>query len=380
MSIMDKNKWYHKYAISALLCRPRSQGALKCTVPVPVDDKNASPTKSTQNTLAEQPVATESEVKGKSPDPVSTRNDINNEKEETPVESSDEESLCPSDSSTEKLIIACSDDDSTKEHHTKKKRKVTSHSAPTPNLMKTPDKRRQSQSSDRSETELCDNASPRKQIKTYGKQPKQTTLDVSDTASCAMHEPMKSSSSNVGILSEAEKQTSEDTSQGPNLMSNFSVSYKLWKLMLEKDSHEETRANFLKSESSYRPIVMLVRSKQHAVRITNGEVHPVSLASKLEYQSEYGMELPTMSEICRQWISLYFRDKCDLVRVRTDAPTHKLLLVEDKKIEDLTREWFDQRIRSSLLSILYSVLLGLLDVEPGDYLLSHRKKWVLLHH
>ncbi|XP_047120106.1 little elongation complex subunit 2-like isoform X1 [Schistocerca piceifrons] len=390
MSIMDKNKWYHKYGIRALLCRPRSQGVLKPTVTASVGSKSASPTKSAQNTSAEK---AENELQSKSPELICKKDgaESENENDEKLLESSEEDDQCPSDSSTERLFIACSDDDSTREHHTQKKKKVTRQSVPKLNRTRNPEERRKSQCSDRSEIESCDNktcdnknasasvnknasASVQKQIKTYGKQSKHNMLNVSATASSAAHELEKSSPSTNGNISEEEKHTSEDHSKRTNLMLNFSVSYRLWKLMLEKDSQEETRANFLKSESGYRPIVMLVRSKQDSVRIANGEVHPVCLASKLEYQSEYGMELPAMSEVCRQWISLYFRDKCNLVRARIDAPSQKLLLVEDKKMEDLAREWFDQRIRSSLLSILYSILLGLLDVEPGNYLLSHRKK------
>jgi hypothetical protein len=65
-----------------------------------------------------------------------------------------------------------------------------------------------------------------------------------------------------------------------------------------------------------------------------------------------------------------------LLAVRVNACTSELMMIEHRSLQDVAQETVQQtgRPNSMILGTLYNVLLGLVDLEPGNYLLSHTPK------
>ena len=94
---------------------------------------------------------------------------------------------------------------------------------------------------------------------------------------------------------------------------------------------------------------------------------------KLEYHSEFGAECLSESEVIQQWMSLYVRPGVDLCRVRVNVITSEVIMVEQRTLQELgqqCQQQFEFPV-SRVLGSVYNILLGLLNLEPGTYLLSH---------
>ena len=57
-----------------------------------------------------------------------------------------------------------------------------------------------------------------------------------------------------------------------------------------------------------------------------------------EYQSEFGAEAVTQSELAREWISAMVRPGSKLMRVRVDAVTSAVKAIEHKTLQQLTKD------------------------------------------
>ena len=57
-----------------------------------------------------------------------------------------------------------------------------------------------------------------------------------------------------------------------------------------------------------------------------------------EYQSEFGAEAVTQSELAREWISAMVRPGSKLMRVRVDAVTSAVKAIENKTLQQLTKD------------------------------------------
>lgn len=62
-----------------------------------------------------------------------------------------------------------------------------------------------------------------------------------------------------------------------------------------------------------------------------------------------------------------------MLAVRVNACTSEVMMIEHHSLQDVTQETLQEtgRPNSMILGTLYNVLLGLVDLEPGNYLLSH---------
>lgn len=70
------------------------------------------------------------------------------------------------------------------------------------------------------------------------------------------------------------------------------------------------------------PIRILVRSQYHGFQERDqGAPHFVHLGLKLEWSSQYGAEMTTLSEATRDWVALTFRPEATLLRARVDPKT-----------------------------------------------------------
>ena len=57
-----------------------------------------------------------------------------------------------------------------------------------------------------------------------------------------------------------------------------------------------------------------------------------------EYQSEFGAEAVTQSEVAREWISAMVRPGSKVMRVRVDAMTSAVKAIEHKTLQQLTKD------------------------------------------
>ncbi|XP_069683679.1 little elongation complex subunit 2-like isoform X2 [Periplaneta americana] len=154
------------------------------------------------------------------------------------------------------------------------------------------------------------------------------------------------------------------------------VSYRLWKMHKHENQKEDLKDNFLKGDSNNREIKIIVRNRVDGHQRQYKKIQRVYVTPKMEYQTEYGAECLTQSELTRNWISLYFRPETHLLRVRVNASTSEVMMVDERSLQEIAQESIQQtgRPNSTVLGTMYNVLLGLVDLEPGHYLLSHTAK------
>ncbi|XP_023703080.1 little elongation complex subunit 2 isoform X2 [Cryptotermes secundus] len=152
----------------------------------------------------------------------------------------------------------------------------------------------------------------------------------------------------------------------------FNVSYKVWKLSKDEGHTGDWKEGFLKGDNSNREIKVLVRCKVDGCEIKDKKIQRYCVVPKLEYQTEYGAQCLTRSELTRQWISLYVRPGADLYRVRVNACTSEVMMIEQQSLHEVAQQ--AGHPNSTAFGTLYSLLLGLVDLEPGAYLLSHTPK------
>ncbi|PSN31435.1 hypothetical protein C0J52_24437 [Blattella germanica] len=130
------------------------------------------------------------------------------------------------------------------------------------------------------------------------------------------------------------------------------VNYKLWKLCKE-DNNEKSKENLMKHNLNLE-LKVLVRCSINGYEVVNGAEKQVHLATKLEHQTEFGAEC--------------------LTQIRVDVCTTEVMMIERLSLEELLQN-NDQKFSSStLLQTLYTVLCGLTNLEPGNYILNHPQK------
>lgn len=166
------------------------------------------------------------------------------------------------------------------------------------------------------------------------------------------------------------KQTREAGSTPP--APGFNVSYKLWKLSKDESHTDDRKEGFLKGDYSNREIKVLVRCKVDGCEIKENRIRRFCVVPKMEYQTEYGAQCLTRSELTRQWISLFVRPGADLYRVRVNACTSEVMMIEQHSLHEVAQQ--AGHPNSTALGTLYNLLVGLVDLEPGTYLLSHTLK------
>lgn len=65
-----------------------------------------------------------------------------------------------------------------------------------------------------------------------------------------------------------------------------------------------------------------------------------------------------------------------MLAVRVNACMSEVIMIERRSLQDVAQETIQQtgRPNSIILGTLYNVLLGLVDLDPGSYILSHTPK------
>ena len=101
----------------------------------------------------------------------------------------------------------------------------------------------------------------------------------------------------------------------------------------------------------------------------------ISPSVKLEYQPDFGAETVCKSLLSREWISALIRPGSLATRLRVDAVTSELCMVEQKTLGEVSQEGFSKGLDFSIqLGNLYNVFNGLKDLAAGQYLLQHDEK------
>ncbi|KAJ9575755.1 hypothetical protein L9F63_007401, partial [Diploptera punctata] len=167
------------------------------------------------------------------------------------------------------------------------------------------------------------------------------------------------------------KEKSMDTNSEwtlPPMRSN--VSYRLWKMYKDNYNKDEQKGDFLKGDHTNREIKLIVRCKTDGYEKDDSFVYVVP---KIEYQTEFGAERVSKSELTQQWMSLFVRPQTMLCRVRLNICTSEVIMIEKLSPQELTQEsvQLDNSPVSPVLGNVYNILLSLVDLTNGNYLVSH---------
>ncbi|NXD38230.1 ICE2 protein, partial [Copsychus sechellarum] len=129
---------------------------------------------------------------------------------------------------------------------------------------------------------------------------------------------------------------------------------------------------------SLNDLLLLVRCSVQKVRSLPAyqknkkpqKLTPIFVLPKLEYQSYYGVEALTESEVCQLWTQSMLHSKCLCFVGHIDVFTSKLIMLEKISPQTL-REKLGLIKPANSLNILHHVLKKVSDLEEGSYLLSH---------
>jgi hypothetical protein len=155
--------------------------------------------------------------------------------------------------------------------------------------------------------------------------------------------------------------------------------YSLWCLEHER-AHRTADSDWGRKGS---PIRILVRSQYHGFQ-ERKQAAPlfVHLGLKLEWSSQFGAEMTTLSETTRDWVALTFRPEATLLRARVNpkslqvCKTIKIYIICIKTISDSGYAGRGERLKSAILrgsitwtgcaKILQCLTLGVIrTVAPG---------------
>ncbi|XP_060528734.1 uncharacterized protein LOC132703476 isoform X2 [Cylas formicarius] len=153
---------------------------------------------------------------------------------------------------------------------------------------------------------------------------------------------------------------------------HHNATYRIWNI-----KKTDCQNNLMKNKSKSLEINVLVRSKLDACECNeNNTLQPVILYPKLEMQLNFGANIPSKSELAREWTSLFFTPYSNLYRVRISPLTNEVICVERCTIQKVVTEaQTHYNYKPHLgLGILQKVFEKLQMLEPGNYLLQHLPK------
>ncbi|NWR50712.1 ICE2 protein, partial [Regulus satrapa] len=151
--------------------------------------------------------------------------------------------------------------------------------------------------------------------------------------------------------------------------------------LLEEDPSEyqaPEEGNVVYKLFSLNDLLLLVRCSvqkvqslpQYPKKKKAQKLAPIFLLPKLEYQTYYGVEALTESEVCQLWTQSMLHSKCLFYVGHIDAFTSKLIMLEKISPETL-REKLGLIKPANSLNILHHILKKVSDLDEGSYLLTH---------
>jgi hypothetical protein len=128
--------------------------------------------------------------------------------------------------------------------------------------------------------------------------------------------------------------------------------YSLWCLEHER-AHRTAESEWGRKGC---PIRILVRSQYHGFQ-ERGQSAPlfVHLGLKLEWSSQFGAEMTTLSETTRDWVALTFRPEATLLRARVNpkslqvCKTIKIYFIDCKTLSNSGYADRGERLKSAVL-------------------------------
>lgn len=155
---------------------------------------------------------------------------------------------------------------------------------------------------------------------------------------------------------------------------HHNANYKLWSI--EKRSEQNV---LLKNKTKDTKFNLLVRSKIDGVcemeesPLATKPLQPVIVLPKIEYQLEYGVSIPTKTELSREWTSLFFRPFSVLYRARVHWKSSEVVSLDKRCLQKITNEAISLHNFNPYqgLKMLANLLNNLRGLEEGNYLLRH---------
>lgn len=107
-----------------------------------------------------------------------------------------------------------------------------------------------------------------------------------------------------------------------------------------------------------------------------GVLQPVIVRPKMEKQIQYGANVPTKSELSKDWSRVFFRLYSNLYRARLYAPLLEMISVEKCTLLAINNQAFSlyQYKPISCLGVLEKIFQNLTEQDTGNYLLYHLPK------
>ncbi|XP_056428676.1 little elongation complex subunit 2 isoform X2 [Hyla sarda] len=140
-------------------------------------------------------------------------------------------------------------------------------------------------------------------------------------------------------------------------------------MALQEDAAEyavEPEENCAYKLFSLDDMLLLLRSNVHTIK-TRSLKKPFKL---VDYQSCYGVESLTESELCRLWTESLAHSMCELYVGHVDALTSKFFMLEEIAVENV-KESMNTFKSVNCLNSLRHILKWVTGLQDGSYLLSH---------
>ncbi|XP_001845841.2 uncharacterized protein LOC6035710 [Culex quinquefasciatus] len=131
--------------------------------------------------------------------------------------------------------------------------------------------------------------------------------------------------------------------------------------------------NLQDGDEQYR---FLVRTRTDCYESLRKVKFYINISIKLEYQTEFGAEQMTKSELIREWTRQRLRPNSRTLRLRINASNHIILshhYLELKDIEEELKRLYDIEPQN-LLTNLWQTLRLIMQFPPGEHLLQHDTK------
>ncbi|XP_011859214.1 PREDICTED: little elongation complex subunit 2-like isoform X2 [Vollenhovia emeryi] len=205
-----------------------------------------------------------------------------------------------------------------------------------------------------------------KKIKTKEKPESATNCSDSDDSTCNDYLKIYEEDLYLSDTDKSDNLTNVQTDFKMDKEQN--VSYNLFRL--------GPSLEFLQQEkmSGVKEYKMLVRTKTDGIEmLPNQESQTLILAPKMEHQLAYGAEAVTLDEGMQQWISLKFRPKALLARVRIATDTAEIIQIERHTSLSVSKDLkrlHNVKVQDSL-SILHNIIEELSSLTPGQYIIRH---------
>lgn len=116
---------------------------------------------------------------------------------------------------------------------------------------------------------------------------------------------------------------------------------------------------------------VMIRSGYHGVyKDPQQKVSFIHVSPKMEYQSNYGVEQLTVSEVSKDWASAYVRPNCKIIRARVNPLQSDIVSMKEEELSKMSTMSHGFNPANGF-QMLANVFHRLHQCSPGQYLLHH---------